>query len=140
MTGTTKKQKASAYISQWSIFYASYWSASKWKTMIKLKTILFYLLHNHEWDVDWSRNDINLRIKNNPLQTFSHGTVEVPVRQEYAVWNNHHIQCYLCICYHQAVDRGNSIKIYTSWEYVDLPGAVQNKSNDTKKLSNILIH
>jgi len=27
--------------------------------------------------------------------------------------------------------------VHSSWEYVDLPGAVQNKSNDTKKFSNV---
>lgn len=109
---STKKKK-SIHISQWSIFYAVYWGASKRRTTITLKTILFHLLHNHEWDVDWSRNGINLRIKNNPLQTCSCGTVEVSVKQEYAVWNNYKKQCYLCISYHQAVDKGNSIRMCT---------------------------
>jgi hypothetical protein len=113
MTGTTKKQKASVHISQWSIFYAAYWRASKRKTIIKLKKTLCYLLQNHKWDVDWSRNGINVRIKNNPLQTCSRGTVEVPVKKEQAVWNNHQKQSYLCISYHLAVDGGNSIRMYT---------------------------
>lgn len=63
-------------------FYTAYWHASKSKTIIKLKTTLYYLLQNHKWDVDWSRNGIKVRIKNNPLQTCSRGTVEVPVKQE----------------------------------------------------------